>query len=259
MRIAVATRCLHVSLRESIRQAAESGAQALQFDARDELPPTSLTETGRRQFLHQLSERGLRVGSLTFPTRRSYFDEERLDARVAATRAAMEFAWQLQSRVLTVRIGRIPADVESKDYLVLRDVLGDLARFGNHVGVTLSISPSGNSPQELMDLIQSVKTGPLGLDFDPAAFVSCGQNPVAAFRTVYTVVTHVQARDAVRDADGQGIEVALGRGEVDWIELLPLLDEISYPGWVTAIRTQGEDTGEDVLRGVKFLQQVLTG
>jgi sugar phosphate isomerase/epimerase len=259
MRIAVATRCLHVPLRESIRQAAGSGARALQFDVRSELTPDSLTETGRRQFLHQLSEQGLRVGSLTYPTRRSFYDEDRLEARVAATRRAMQFARQLQSSVLTVRIGPIPADAKSKTAAILRDVLSDLARFGNHVGVTLSISPSGNSPQALLDLIEEVKTGPLGIDFDPVAFLGSGHNPVAAFRTIYTAVTHLQARDAFRDAEGQAVEVPLGRGEVDWIELLPLLGEISYSGWVTVLRTSGEDPAGVVLRGVKFLQQVFTG
>ena len=57
--------------------------------------------------------------------------------------------------------------------------------------------------------------------------------------------------------DAGGLEVALGRGEVEWIEILPLLDEVAYAGWVTVVRTQGDDRGGDVARGVKYLSNVM--
>jgi sugar phosphate isomerase/epimerase len=84
-----------------------------------------------------------------------------------------------------------------------------------------------------------------------------GHNPAQAFRALHPWVIHVTARDAIRDVDAGGVETALGRGEVDWVEFLPLLDEIEYAGWVTVNRTQGEDRAGDVARGVEYLKNVL--
>ena len=64
-------------------------------------------------------------------------------------------------------------------------------------------------------------------------------------------------RDAIRDIDAGGLEVALGRGEVEWIEVLPLLDEIEYAGWVTVNRTQGNDLALDAARAVEYLKNVM--
>lgn len=257
LRLAIATNCLKLPLRESLRAAANLGAKGVQFDARQEIKPGELTETGRRQLLHGLDELGLSIGSLAFPMRRSFYDEEQLDGRVTAAKRALDHAWQLRARVVTARIGKIPADKESKPYRLLFDVLSDLARYGNQVGATLAITPSHDSPEALRDLIVSIKTGPLGIDFDPAVFVMSGHNPAEAFRLLHSYVVHFTARDAIRDIDAGGLETALGRGEVEWIELLPLLDEVGYSGWVTVNRTQGDDRAGDAARAIQYLKNVL--
>ena len=228
----------------------------VQFDARDELKPDDLTDTGRRQFLHSLEELGLQVASLTFPLRRQLTDPDHLDARITAIKRAMEFARQLKASVLTIKAGRIPAEVESPDHVLMREILSDLARHGNHVGVTLAITPTHDAPQTLHDFVASIKTGLLGIDFDPAALVIGGHKPEAGLRELHESVVHFTARDGIRDVDGNGVEVPLGRGEVDWIELLALLTETGYRGWVTSIRTQGADQAGDVARGVQFLKQL---
>jgi sugar phosphate isomerase/epimerase len=257
LRIAITTRCLNLPLRESLRAAARFGATGVQLDARDEIRPGELTDTGRRQLQHALGELGLSIASLAFPARRSFYDEEQLDARVSAAKQVMEEAWKLQARVVTVRIGKIPADKESKPYRLLFDVLSDLARHGNQVGAMLTITPTHDSPAALSELITSVKTGPLGIDFDPAVLVMSGHDPGEALRALHSLVLHFTARDAIRDIDAGGLETALGRGEVDWVELLPLLDEINYSGWVTVNRTQGDDRAGDAARAVQYLKNVL--
>lgn len=256
LRIALATRCLQLPLRPSLRAAAEYGAAGVQFDVRDELRGVELTDTGRRQLLHSLGEHGMAVASATFPTRRGFTDETELEARIAATRVAMQFTWQLRGTVLTLRLGRIPTEKESKEYRLLHDVVSDLARHGNQVGVTLAVTPMHDSPDSLADFLGAIRTGPIGIDFDPAAFLLGGHKPEAAFRQLYQSIVHFTARDAVRDIDGGGIEVPVGRGEVEWIELLPLLDEIAYSGWVTVVRNQGDDKRGDVARAIQYLKNV---
>ena len=236
--------------------AAETGASGLQFDARQQLKPTDLSETGRRQLLHTLGERDLSVASLTMPLRRALYDEEYLDIRIEAIKQAMQFAWDLKARVLTCRIGRIPDD-DARERSRLQEVLEVIAAHGNHVGVTFSITPSGDPPEALRSLIESVDTGPLGIDLDPAERVMSRQNPMTTLRELHARVTHVTVRDAVRDFDGNGREAAVGRGECDWPELLAVIDEMNYTGWLTADRTAGDDPFGDVSRAVQFVRNVV--
>jgi sugar phosphate isomerase/epimerase len=258
-RIAVATSPFRLPIRRAIPAAAECGAQGVQFDARTEVKPEDYGETARRQLLYELSERSLSVASLTFPLRRPLHDAEHLDLRIAAIRQAMEFAAQLRAKTLTVRGGRLPEAADSPDLQRLRDVLRDLARFGNHVGVVLALTHVGDLPAPLVALIQEIKEGPLGIDFDPAACVLARRNPSADLREAHSVVTHIQVRDAIRDFDGAGLEVPVGRGEVDWPEILALVGEMHYTGWLTVRRTTGDDILGDTARAVQFIQNVALG
>jgi sugar phosphate isomerase/epimerase len=256
LRLAVATARFSPDLREAVRIAAETGASGLQFDARNQLKPTDLSETGRRQLLHALGERELSVASLSFPLRKTLYDQEQLDARIAAIRQAMQFAWDLKCRVLTCRIGRLPEDSSSSEGSRLREVLADLAAHGNRIGVTLSITPSGDDAAALTALVNGVDTGPLGLDFDAAERIMSRRKPAQSLRDVHGLVTHMTVRDAVRDADGGGREVPVGRGECDWPELLAVIDEMNYTGWLTVERTAGDDPIGDASRAVQYLQNV---
>jgi sugar phosphate isomerase/epimerase len=256
LRIAVATACFRQPLRAAIDTAARCAANGVQLDARNELKPGELGETGRRQLLYELGERDMTVASLTFPLRRSLIDPERIDARIDALRKAMELTAQLKARVLTCPAGRIPRDPESDDYQRLLPVLSDLARYGNHIGVTFSMTPADDEPARLLSLVESIREGPLGVDFDPAGCVLSGQDPGSALRELHAAVSHMQIRDAIRHVDGAGREAPVGRGEVDWELVLALLDEMNYAGWLTVRRTAGDDPAGDCGRAITFLRNV---
>lgn len=256
IRIAVAAGCFQQPLRQTLLLAAEIGAQGVQFDARTELKPGDLSDTGRRQFLHLVRELQLSVASLSFSTRRTFYDLDQLDGRIAAIKAVMQFAFQLGVPVVTARVGRIPEDPDSADYQMLQSVMNDIARQSNHVGVTLAIMPCGDAPETLSRLIGDVREGPLGIDFDPAGFVFSRHAVDDALRTLYDSIIHFQVRDGLRDIDSSGREVEVGRGEVDWDEVAGLLDEIAYRSWVTIIRTQGDDKPGDAARAVEYFQQL---
>jgi len=218
------------------------------------LQATEFTESAIKQFRHRLNELRLKVASTTYPTRRPLYEKEFLDDRVATIKKSMLFTWKLDTRIMTFRIGRLP-EAESKEYKLLVDVLNDLAGHGNHIGVTPAITPTQESPAALKQLFECIKDGPIGLDLDPTAFITAGHKPTEAVRVLFDRVLHVQARDGLRDVDGNGVETEVGRGQVDWIELIALLHEADYHGWLTAIRNQGQQPGLDVARALKFLQQ----
>jgi sugar phosphate isomerase/epimerase len=124
--------------------------------------------------------------------------------------------------------------------------------------VTLLLTSGRGGSNNLQQILQDVTEGPLGVNFDPAELAMAGNAPADAYRDLHAHVAHVLARDAVRDA-ALGVEVALGRGEVPWDELLALFDESGYTGWVTVDRTQGDDKPGDAARALQYLKQLALG
>lgn len=259
LRMAVATRSLSQPLKQAVLMTAQMGAQGVAFDLRNEIRPAELSETGRRQLLHYLDELNLSVASTMFPTRRALYDMDELEARLAGTRQAMEFAFQLKAKVLALRIGRVPESADSQEYEILQQVLGDLARHANRVGVSLAVTPTRDEPARLFQLLRTITQGPVGLNYDPAIFVMGGSDPAQALEQLQSLVLHVTVRDGIRDLDGSGLEVPVGRGEVEWERVLALLDEAGYRNWLTIDRTQGDDRPGDIRRAVQYLRNVAMG
>lgn len=254
-RIALAARCLQLPLQKVIPAAHQLGANGLQFEAGKELNPREFSDTGRRQLLHGLGERNLVVSSLLVEPDRPLWEENGLQQRVDTLRETMQFSWDLRSRLVITRTGRLPGN--ESQLAVLCDVLNDLAAYGNRCGVILALTPSRDPLDEVLAVLDRVTAGPMGLNFDPSTIMLSGQSVEAGWRSLYSRVVHVQARDAIRDLDGQGEEVALGRGEVEWDELLPLIREAEYGGWFTVDRTSGDDRAGDAGRAISFIRHVL--
>ena len=257
-RLACATRCFLQPIAESIRSAAELKVQGLQFDIRNELKASELTPTGCRDFLHRIDEHGLKVAGAVFPLNFPLYEPDRVDVRVAAIRDALKFAYAIGAPTLCIRVGQVPEDATSKTRELLVEVLCDLARHANHIGTALAISPTNDSATTLLSLMDEVKTGPIGIDFDPAQFVMTGRPVAESLRTLHNFVMHLQLRDGSSGIDG-GQEEPVGQGNVDWVEILALLGETGYRGWMTSIRTQGMDRGLEMARGVKLVQRILVG
>ncbi len=259
LRRAIAGRCLPSPIRKAIQAAIEIGATGIQFDVRKDLRPTDLSDSGRRQLRHDLEAEGLTIPSLSFSTRRSLYDPDQLEARVSGLKQALEFAYQLRVPIVVARVGAIPQDKDSAEFKLLMEVLNDVARHGNRIGATLAITPTRESAAELKELIAQVSDGLVGINFDPAVFAMCGHDAIAAFRELHRQVLHITARDGVRDIDGSGQEVVLGRGDVDWPELIALLAEADYRGWLTVDRSHSDNPTRDAERALAYLKNVTQG
>ncbi len=259
LRIAVATSGLADSLRDSISAASRSGAGGVQFDLRTEVPADRFGETACRELRYLLEERDMVVASATFPLRRPLYDPVEIDGRVHVVQEAIKLCGRLKCRTLTLRVGRIPDESNAENLARLRGALSDLARLGAREGVMPAITTSGDSPAELRALVDSIKEGPVAVDLDPASCITTQLDPVAVLRTLPGFIHHVQGRDAVRDLEAGGREVALGRGETRWDELIATLADLRYPGWITARRTAGERMSQEVLNAVRYLRTLASG
>lgn len=255
LRLAVATAPFQLPIKQAIEAAGRLGVEGVQLDARTEIKPDEMGETARKQLLHYLDERSLVLGSLALSLQRPLYEREKLDLRMDLVRGAMLLASRLKVRVLVLKAGQIPAK-ETPERSRLNDILRDIAAFGNHLGVIPTITPSDDSADGLLELVESVTTGPIGIDFDPAGFVVTRRKPEEALRHLHAVVQHIQIRDARSDVDGVGIETPVGQGEVRWDEILALSAEMNYQGWLTIRRTGGQDRSGDCGRAARFLREL---
>ncbi|MCA9044892.1 MAG: sugar phosphate isomerase/epimerase [Planctomycetaceae bacterium] len=258
LRIAIATAPLELPIRKAIDVATEAGVQGVQFDLREEVRPEDFGPTARRQLLHYLDERNLRVGPATFGLRRPLFDPEYVEARLEALKTAMTFAWDLGARALTLRVGDpLPNPENASASELTRQILEELAAHANQVGVVPTLIPSGDGAGRIVELIQSIKVGPLAVEADPFTAVACRYNFSDWLRELHQHVQHVRIRDGIRESFGGGKEVALGRGEVDWNEVIASVHEIEYQGWITVAGRPGADTATDTFRAATFVRNLL--
>ena len=256
VRIAVQTKCLAQPLRQALHTAGGLGCEGVQIDLRSELPATEISDTALRQLRKVLDDLNLRVGSVAFPTRRGYADQQDLERRLEATIAAMSTASRLQSRVMVLNLGDIPPVDDSRRSTLL-EAATSLAAHGNRLGVQLAAQCFSGSPTELSELIAGLSDGAIGVDLSPADLIHSGQHPADFAAALGPHIAHVFANDAVRGLGrGTALDVELGRGSADLPELLGQLEEYDYRGWITVERRNSQRPGEDVANAVQFLRSL---
>ncbi|VAX38850.1 hypothetical protein MNBD_PLANCTO02-3324 [hydrothermal vent metagenome] len=254
--LAIPTEIFRQPLKKSIMLAAQTGVTGVQLDDIGELKPAELSETGRRQFLHSLKEVGLSVAAVKYRTRHPLAYEENLDARVAGLKSAMQTAAQLRAKKVTVRLGKLPDEDDSKTNTTLVNILNDVAQWGNHIGVIVALSVATTAPQQLEQLLAKITTGRIGLNFDPVSCLMAGTSPAEILKKFHSQIEQVTGRDAFADVDGLTQETVLGMGQVDWNEIVAMLYESGYQQWLIIDRQESENRLNDVRQGIQFLKQI---
>jgi sugar phosphate isomerase/epimerase len=226
----------------------------VEIDARNELRPGELSGTGLREFHKLLENLNLRVSAVAFPTRRGYDEADDLERRVQATQAAMRFARELRAEIVVNRAGQVPEDSNDPHFTRLVEALTAIGMYGERVGARLALQTAGERPQDLARLIDALPAQSVGVDLHPTGLILSGQTPRDVVDVLGPHVLHVHACDAVRDAGGRSIEVELGRGSADLPELLGLLTEYDYRGWVTVERRESANPIGEIENAVAFLR-----
>ena len=229
-KIAIQTAGLRQPLPRSLQIAASLGADAVEIDARLELRPKELSQTALRQFRKLLSDANLRVAAVSFHTRRGYDVPDDLERRVDATRDAMRMAADLGAQVVVNRVGTVPEDQQSRGWFSLVEVLTDLGRAGERLGVRLAAQTGAEAGPRLATLLAALPEGTIAVTLDPAALMLGGFSIDEALSALGPSLAHVYATDAARDSGGRSVETPLGLGAVDYPALLGGLQEYGYRG-----------------------------
>jgi sugar phosphate isomerase/epimerase len=239
--------------------AARLGADGVEIDARTELPPPELSQTGLRQFRKLLADFRLQVSAVAFPTRRGFDEREDLERRVLAAQAAMRMAYDLGANVVIIQPGKVPKEADDDaGGTTIVESLTALGTFGERVGARPAMIPGSEALADLAWLITRLPDGLVGVDFHPAAIIQAGHSPAAALHELGSCVMHVHACDAVPSGGaGRITEVDLGRGLANLPELVAQLSaQFNYRGWVTIERRDAPDPVASIGDAVAFLRSL---
>ena len=196
LKIGVELAGLGIPAKQALRAAADLGVDAVEIDGRGEFAPRNLSETGLRQLRKILADLRLRVASVSFRTRRGYDTPADLDARVEATKAAMQLAAQLGARTVVNHVGRVSSRHDEFDDSLLIEVLTDLAHYGNHVGAFLAAETGSESGEDLAHLFDRLPEGTIGVDLNPGNLAAGGFSPTEAIEGTWNT-------DPSRPCDGR--------------------------------------------------------
>lgn len=249
---------LRLPLKSAIATAASIGADAIEINARTQLRPAEMTRTAVRHFKKTLADFNLKVASIHFPTRRGYATAEALEQRIEATKAAMTMAYELGCNVVVNQIGRIP-ETDNDAFNTITQALSDIGNHGNRCGAKLAAQTGIDDGETMKHLIDRLPVGSLEIDFDPAGLMFHNHNVGDAMKILAPHVAHVRTRDAVEDlSQGKRVEVQLGRGSVDWAQLLGLLEEKNYSGYLTVQRDAESDAVIQCAQSLEYLTQLFS-
>ena len=255
--IAIQLAGLRMPLKQGLLTAARLGATAVEIDGRGEINPRELSGTGLRHLRKMLEDSNLRVSAVGFATRRGYNVLDELDRRVEGTKQAMQLAFKLGATVVVNSVGRIPTEQKGPEWETLVAVLTEIGRFGERTGARLAARTGSESGETLASLIAALPEGALAVDLDPGGLLVNGFSPSDAVAALGRHIAHIHARDAVRDlARGRGLEVALGRGSVDFPATFGALEEHGYRGYVTIEPTASESPVQEFGDAVEYLKSL---
>jgi sugar phosphate isomerase/epimerase len=256
MRIGIHAESLGLPLRRALQEAARLGVAGVQLDAVGDLAPQKLSQTGRRELRHLLRSHNLELTALGCPLRRGLDTAENQQARIEHVQKVLALSFDLGPRIALVQAGGIPEDETSPGAQLLTEALLALGQYGDRVGAVLALTTGQEAGEVLRRFLDRFDTGGLGVNFDPASLVMNRFDPYENARVLRGRIVHMHARDARRSGGSRPAqEVPLGHGDIDWMQLLSVCEEIEYRGWLTITQETGDNRLATIAAGVSFLRR----
>jgi sugar phosphate isomerase/epimerase len=257
MKLGVTLASFGLPFRRGLEEARRLGLAGVLADAVGDLSPGRLTETGKRELRRLLSSHGLELTAVGCPLRHGLDEEVNLQPRIDHVRSVLGLSFELGARIVIAGAGRIAGDAADPRAAVMRESLRALGRHGDHVGATLALTTGLESGAALQNTLDSLDTGGLGANYDPAAMLVNGFDPGANLAPLKSRIVHTLARDARRINPSRFEDVPIGHGDIDWIQYFGTLAALDYRGWVVIDRPPAVDRPAELSETVSFLRRLI--
>ncbi len=256
LKVGVMIESFRLGVKGGIKKAAELGADGFQiYVTGGEMAPSEMGQSARREFRHFVDSLGLTISALCGDLGHGYTDPDKLDELINKTTQILDLSADLRVPIVTTHIGTIPEDSSHPTWGILTEALEELGAYAEKTGSVFATETGPEDPALMRQFLDSLNTEAVRVNYDPANLVMRGFDHVRGVRDLAPYIVHTHAKDGVRTPEGQGKEVPLGEGQVDWPAYLGALEEVGYDGFLTIEREVGEDPVTDIAKAVEFLRR----
>ncbi len=229
----------------------------VELDALGDFAPKALSQSGRRELRHLLRSHNLELSGLGCPLRRGLDVAENQQQRLDLIRDVLSLSFDLGPRLVVVHAGKVPVADDDPRAPLMKESLTALGGHGDRVGAVLALETGLESGAVLQQYLARFDSGSLAACLNPGNLLVNGHNPQESVRALAGRIAYVHATDARYASASKGVrEVALGHGDIDWLQLLATLEEINYHGWLVVDREGGPNSLPEVAAGVKLLRRL---
>lgn len=292
-RLAVIASALSPDPRQAPRLARQLGSRGLLFDAfGSSLSIPELSVTGRREFRHMLSSQDQRLVGLQLDMgARGLGPGADVDQQIDRVDRAMEASAGMGSPLVCVDLGPLPAApaiarprpavssmqagliivpasapaepeppaAAPPDPAFVSQVNAAMAEIGvraDRYSVIVAFSTALAGFASLNQAMLAARCPWFGVDLDPVSILRDEWSRDDIFSALGPLVRHVRARDGAVGAQKRVKPAVLGKGDARWEELLGLLDEAGYQGFITLDPMELADRAGAVRAGVEHLRSI---
>jgi len=181
--------------------------------------------------------------------------------RVAALKRGADLAAKLHIPAIITHLGFIPENPGDPMFGEVVKTVRDIALHAKRRGLGFWFETGQETPVTLLRLIETVGTGNLGLNLDPANLILYGKaNPIDALDVFGKYVRCIHAKDGFYPTHPMylGHEVKVGTGKVRFPEFVKRLREIGFKGdFIIEREISGEQQRKDIKETVGYLRKLI--
>ncbi len=181
--------------------------------------------------------------------------------RITDLKRGSDFAKYLGVQHVVTHMGFLPEVPTCKEYESVCKVIKEIALYYKKNKQYLLFETGQETPVTLLRTIETVATGNLGINLDPANLLLYGKgNPCDAVDVFGKYVMGMHGKDGMTPTEGThlGEETRIGDGMANYPLLLKKLYEVGYDGPITIEREiSGEKQLEDIRYAKKFLEDLI--
>jgi sugar phosphate isomerase/epimerase len=294
--VGVVAAALSLDPREAPRLSRAAGFAGVQFDvAAGGIDLTDLSQTGRREFRHVLASADQQLAGIRVDVGPKGFGKGvDIDRLLARFQVVMEAARGLAAPLICVEVGPLPEPPpvskpkpritpEQAGLLIIPELSApeetltapagppmdqphlslvdsamlDLGARADRLGCTLAFRSDLASFAALDRMLAAARCPWFGIDLDPVAILRDAWPADEMFARLGALIRHLRGRDAVGGADRRTRPAVLGQGSTSWPEILQLLDEAGYHGWITIDPLELPDRAAAAIAGAADLRKVM--
>ncbi|HMF75487.1 MAG TPA: sugar phosphate isomerase/epimerase family protein [Bryobacteraceae bacterium] len=182
-------------------------------------------------------------------------------ARMDALKRASDLAKRCGIKAVHTHCGFIPENPNEPLYGDTVKAIHEVAGYCKANGQTFLMETGQESPVTLLRAITDCGLDNVGVNLDTANLILYGKgDPVAALDVVGRYVRGLHAKDGLYPTDPKklGEEVAIGKGKVDFPEVIRKLHQLNYVGPITIEREiSGARQEDDIRASIAYLQKLI--